>query len=224
MRSLFRACSLILVLFVSAKANGDLIFSQYYEGTSNNKWLELKNTGNSAINLSTYSIGVWNNANAEGYKTGVAANNSVSLSGSLAANTTYLMRHTSATLPAYAVSNSNNTTVMAFNGNDSLVLYTGAFSVANIVDAIGFTNAGNQGLDRSFVRNSLAAGYDLTAGSNVTNFASWTNVTLANVDGALVNTDNRLGFSSLVTAVPEPSSLALFGMAACSSVFWRRRR
>lgn len=214
-----------ICFFGSSQCFGGIIISQYYEGPSTNKWIELFNNGPSAIDLSTVTVGLWSNAAAEGYKTSTAANSSVTLSGSLAVGSTFLLGNTGNTTPAYAVANSNSNAVMNFNGNDSIALYTtGAFTTANLLDAIGFTNSGNQGVDKSFIRLNSNAGFDAIAGSNVTSFASvWGEVTLASVDAALANTDSRLGFSS-ITAVPEPSSIALLSLVGLGGVAVRQFR
>lgn len=54
-----------LVCFASA-ASGQIFISQYYEGTSNNKWIELYNAGASSVDLGAggYRLGLWSNAAA----------------------------------------------------------------------------------------------------------------------------------------------------------------
>ena len=216
--------AIVVFLTGSSSSFGDLMITQYYEGTSNNKWLEIKNTGSTAYNLSTVSIGLWNNANAEGYKTNVAPSSSTALSGTLATNGVFLVRHSSATLPSYAVSNLATTSVMSFNGNDSIAIYAGTFSTASIIDAIGFTNLGTEGLDRSFVRLTNGTGWNTTSGSNATSFATvWGQATLAVVNDVLVSGDNRIGVSS-ITAVPEPTSVVLVGLIGVAGVVVRTRR
>jgi predicted extracellular nuclease len=97
----------VTVTFVESSASGELIISQYYEGASNNKWIEIYNPGGTAVDLLAggYRIGVWANANRELWKSGTAPGNTVILSNSIPAGGTYLIGHTSVALPAYAVAN-----------------------------------------------------------------------------------------------------------------------
>jgi predicted extracellular nuclease len=214
------------LLLGAISAHAQLFITQYYEGPSTNKWIELTNTGSSTIDLTGFALGHWNNANAEGYKTSVAPSFTMTLSGSLTAGSTILIGNTGNTEVTYATATITNNTVINFNGNDSIVLYSaGTFSTASIIDAIGFTTSGNEGADKSFVRTSLLDGWNTTAGSNATNFSGvWLNVSNATVKAASVGTEERLGFSSL-SSVPEPSSFALIaGGLTLGAVLMQRRR
>ncbi len=181
-----------------------LLITQYYEGTSNNKWIELTNIGSGSIDLAAgaFHLGTFANAAAEGYKTNGTPSSSMSLTGTIGVGQSILIAHGSAVTPSYASATLANTSVINFNGNDSVALYSGnTWSTTTIVDAIGFTNSGNEGVDKSFVRISTSPGFNTTAGSNATSFPTvWSDVTLANVDSAVAGTDNRLGFSSLTSS------------------------
>lgn len=227
----FLALGLALAVSVCAlPCRAGLVISQYYEGPSTNKWIELYNWGDTAVNLATVAVGHWNNANAEGYKTNVAPSFTFTLSGSLPAGGVYVLGNTGNTTPAYAVTevpDATSNTVINFNGNDSIAIYTaGTFATANLIDVIGFTNAGNEGQDKSFVRSTTAPGYSLTAGSDVLDFPTvWQEVTLATVNGAGASTTERIGFAT-ITIVPEASPLALVGAVASVAGLgqWLRRR
>ncbi len=209
--------ALALALLSAPSSHAAVLITQYYEGTSNNKWIELTNLGATTVDLSTYSLSVFSNANAEGYKTGASATTNTALSGSLSSGATILYKNSSAVLPAYAAGTAAGS--VNFNGNDSMVLFNGAA----IEDAIGFTNLGNEGVDKSFVRTSANVGYDLVSGSNATSFpAIWTEVSLATVENAMAGTNERLGETTLA-AVPEPTA-ALFLAVSLSAILLRRRR
>lgn len=217
-----------LLTLLASTLHAQLVFTQYYEGASNNKWLEITNVGAASIDLSAYTVSLYSNAAAESWKTGSTGSSNLALSGTLASGASFLIAHSSAVLPrASSFANvTANGGVAAFNGNDSLVLWNdqASYSTSRIVDALSFTNSGNEGADRAWVRASLAAGYDLTAGTSVASYSSvWTQVTNATVDAAIAGTDNYLGYSSL-SAVPEPSTYAaIFGGLALVGAIVRRR-
>jgi len=209
-------------------AQAQLLITQYYEGSAGtNKWIELTNVGGPLIDFTStsYQVQLWTNANAEGYKTDGTASATFNLStGSLASGVSLILGNSGSTpTPSYVTSFTSANTVANFNGNDSvsLTLGTGTFATANVVDAIGFTNLGNQGANTSFSRLTTDVGWSTTAGSNATDFASvWSNIGLAAADDALVLTDPRIGFS----AIPEPSTYLLLGLGAAFMIWNLRRR
>ena len=181
----------VTVTFQEAVASGELIISQYYEGTGNNKWIEIYNPGAVAIDLQAggYRLGTWNNTNREAWKTGVAPTLTVVLSNSIAAGATYVVGYSTASNPVYAVA--NQTAGFAFNGDDSVAIFTGSpYAYANVVDAFGMT--ATNAADRSFVRKS-----SVTTGVNTDfNAADWDEFTLTQVEEAVEGTNERLGFHS----------------------------
>jgi fibronectin-binding autotransporter adhesin len=208
---------------VAAVALGQLMITQYYEGTGTSKWIEISNIGAASIDLASggYRVGHYNNASAEGYKTDIAPNFTMALTGSLAAGQSLLLGNTG-NAALYASSHTpllNDNSVINFNGNDSIVLYTtSTFATANIVDAIGFTNTGNEGADKAFVRTATTTGYNTVSGSDVLDFSSsWTQVTNATVDGATAGTDNRLGYTSLTGG--SVASVTLGSVTSGASTF-----
>ncbi len=179
------------LLCVGGSAWAEVLLSQYYEGSSSNKWIELVNTGSAAVSLNGLVLTSWNNAASENWKTeGGTPNNAHDLSGrSIPANGYLLIGNATAGLPGYAQPDLTSTVTTFINGNDSVVLYDtsqGAVgATAAIVDAIALTNTGNEGADTSFYRLSNAPGFDLGAGSSVLDFgAVWAEKTNAEVDGA----------------------------------------
>jgi MYXO-CTERM domain-containing protein len=210
------ASSLAALALLSATAPGAVIISQYYEGTSNNKSIELYTTSSTALDLTTdsYRIGVWSNAaNREGWKTGSNPNGSVALTVTIPANGTVLIGNSSANTPTYAVGDQLSGSI-AFNGDDSVVLYTGSsYAFANVVDALGVTGSGYA--NTSFVRNN-----DILIGTNADfNASDWTQFTNAAVDGASSGNNEYLGTH---TAVPETAS-ALLGALGLLTLLRRRR-
>lgn len=181
----------VAVTFKEATTSGALIISQYYEGTSNNKWIEIYNPGSTTIDLlgGGYRLGTWNNAAREAWKTNGTPTLAVVLSNSIAAGATYLVSYTTVSNPAYATA--NQTANLQFNGDDSVAIYTGAtYDFANVVDAFGMT--ATNASDRSFVRKS-----SVTVGVNTDfNAADWDEFTNTQVDEAAESTNERLGYHS----------------------------
>ena len=181
----------VTVTFVEASASGELIISQYYEGTSNNKWIEIYNPGATTIDLAAagYRLGQFSNSNRELWKTDGTPSLTVVLSNTIAAGGTYLVSHTSATNPIYAVAGQK--AGLVHNGDDSVVLYTGeTYAFANVVDAFGLL--GNTAANKSFVRKDT-----ITVGVNTDfNAAEWDEFTNIQVDEAAESTNERLGYHS----------------------------
>ena len=211
-RTLFTSAALIAV-FVP-KTNAAVIISQYYEGASNNKWIELYNTSTVALDLTTsdYRLGVWSNSSREVWKAGTAAGSNVDLNVTIPAHGTILIANSSATLPTYATATVGSGS-LSFNGDDSVVLYTGAsYAFANVVDAIGLT--GTTAADTSFVRKS-----SVTTGVNGDfNASTWTTFTNSAVDNASISNNEYLG----THAVPEPAA-AVLGAFGWLGLLRRRR-
>ena len=192
----------------SASASAQLRITQYYEGSgASNNWLELKNVGTSSLNLSSCTIGLWLDANTEGYKTSVAPSRTAVLSGTLAPGAVYLIRNSSATAPSYATPNLSlgAGSVMANWGNDSIGIYTGTtFATANLVDAIGFTSGASAGQDISFGRLTTAPGWNTVAGTDANTFTTvWGRWPTSWVDTAVNTSDRYLGVAN-PTYVGDP--------------------
>lgn len=187
------------IVCCATTASGQMLISQYYEGTSNNKWLELYNAGEVPVDLGAggYRLGLWSNAARENWKTNGVPNTSVILNGMMAPGATFVIRNGGAVTPTYAVANQTSTTVIAFSGDDSVVLYLGAaFNTTGIVDSIGLV--ANSLADTSVVRKTSIS----TGNTGTADFAAaqWDGFTLAAVDAAATGTPERIGFHA-VTAI-----------------------
>lgn len=197
----------------SATSSGDLIISQYYEGSSSNKYIEVTNIGDTPIDLTGYTIVRWGNERAEEYKTAVAlpADNADSLDlsslGTIQPDQTMVFANSGADSPLAGSSadlSGGYPGPFVFTGNDSIVIYNSATpNPANIVDAIGFTDSGEEGKDTGFLRAGAFQGYDLNAGSNASSsqFATiWTEITNPTADAASYGDDGFIGTTALAIA------------------------
>lgn len=118
-----------LVLSISASAQcTDLFFSEYIEGSSSNKALEVYNPTNAAVSLDDYVIYRCNNGS-------VTATDSLFPQGTLASNDVFVISNSSAA-KAGITSNSDTTHTMTFyNGDDAVILINKA--TGDTLDIIG---------------------------------------------------------------------------------------
>src|SRR5688572_14178579 len=118
-------------------ACSELFFSEYTEGsTGNNKILEIYNPTNAAVSLSAYSVKLY----ANGAPT---PNNSLTLSGTLAAHDVLVIAHGSADAAVLAFADVATASTPAgvnpnnFNGDDAIALVKTVGTTESIVDLIG---------------------------------------------------------------------------------------
>ncbi len=125
-------------------AASDLIISEYVEGSSNNKYLEIYNGTGSAVDLSEYSIQLYSNG-------GLTANSTYKLNSDLSSlenEATLVLKNSSAKIysgQAYVSSVTN------FNGDDAIALLK-ASKVIDIIGTIGQT--AKFGKDKTLIRKS----------------------------------------------------------------------
>lgn len=106
----------------------DLYFSKYGEGSSNNKFLEIYNGTNAAIDLAEYSVELYANGAT------AATNTQTFPAGTmLAVGDVYVLRNSGSALAAIAAAADITSSTCNFNGDDAIVLKkTGV-----IIDVIG---------------------------------------------------------------------------------------
>ena len=127
----------------------ELFFSEYVEGSSNNKALEIYNPTGSAVDLSAYAIRMWSRSGA-GAPVAATATQMLQLVGTLPAGKTLVIYNasSSAALTAAVAANASMTQtdgvfastnghqVTSFNGNDTVFLMKSGV----VIDAIGATS------------------------------------------------------------------------------------
>ena len=129
----------------------DLYFSEYLEGSSNNKALEIANNTGNSVSLSSYVIKKQTNGSGS-WSTGI------SLSGSLANGAKFVLVNSSIASNCYSTSSANISTTateLTFNGNDAV----GLFKNGTLIDIIGTYNGGsaNFAVNETLRRNSNVA-------------------------------------------------------------------
>ncbi|WP_046757540.1 endonuclease [Kordia jejudonensis] len=111
----------------------ELFFSEYIEGSSNNKALEIANFTGSSVNLSSYTIKKQTNGAG-------SWSSPYSLSGNLSNGNVYVIAHSSASTTIRNQADATTATaIITFNGNDPV----GLFKNNVLIDIIGNFNGGS---------------------------------------------------------------------------------
>lgn len=180
----------------------DLLFSEYIEGSGNNKALEIANNTGSSVNLSAYTIKKQTNG-AGSWSTGLA------LSGTLAAGSKFVIVNSSISSSCFSTSSANiatTATELTFNGNDAV----GLFKNGTLIDIIGTFNGGtaNFAIDVTLRRKStvtspsttfnLSAQWDSFSSDTCNNLASKMAFP-AEIEEEIISNSNE------ITIYPNPS-------------------
>ncbi|NLN24268.1 MAG: lamin tail domain-containing protein [Bacteroidetes bacterium] len=106
----------------------DLFFSEYVEGSSNNKAVEIANFTGTSVDLSAYQILIYSNGRTDSE----SPNHTISLSGILNNGQVYVVAHGNA---AYELQQTAQqiTSSLSFNGDDALVLVKSSV----VIDVLG---------------------------------------------------------------------------------------
>lgn len=184
---------------VAAPAN-ELFISEYIEGSSFNKAIEIYNGTGASIELSPYSVSLYTNGST-------SVQSEMALSGTVASGDTVVLYHGGADSAIQSKGDLQNNSVTNFNGDDVLVLEKDGTPI----DSIGQVGTRIENLkDVTLVRNP-----DIQAGDKVVNDAfdpstEWTVYP--------TNTFEYLGSHTMVgygeTPVPSPALSAYYETAA----------
>ena len=117
----------------------DLFFSEYSEGSSNNKYLEIYNGTGGNVDLSNYIIRYSQNGNVEWNSA------ELGLSGTLLDGDVYVIAHTSANASILAEVDTAETAISSFNGDDVRGLFKIANNDTTLIDIIGTQTGGDPG-------------------------------------------------------------------------------
>ncbi len=131
----------------------DLLISEYIEGSSLNKAIEIVNLTGNTVNLSSYSL-----------RKSINGNNSFSstynLSGQLANGEVFVIAHSSASSTITNVANTvTSSSIMSFNGNDAV----GLFKNGVLIDVVG-----NPSNSANFAQNTTLRRKTSITNSNTT--------------------------------------------------------
>jgi uncharacterized protein len=111
----------------------DLFFSEYIEGSSFNKALEIYNPTTQTVNLSNYAIKIYANSVTTVGPGASTPSGSLTLTGTLSPGSVVVIVHASATSTFSVPGRITNSVVTNFNGNDPVTLE----KLGVVVDRIG---------------------------------------------------------------------------------------
>jgi predicted extracellular nuclease len=185
----------------------ELFFSEYIEGSSNNKALEIYNGTGLAVDLAAggYNVQMYFNGSS-------TAGLTINLTGVVANGDVYVLAHSSASSAILAQADQTNSSGW-FNGNDAMVLLKGT-TIIDVIGQIGLDPGTEWGTgltstaDNTLRRKSNITGGDTNGSDFFDPSVEW--------DGFATDTFSGLGSHSLLTATwtidksVTPDTLYLF--------------
>lgn len=131
----------------------ELFISEYIEGTSFNKAIEIYNGTGGDVDLSQYSLRLFTDGAS-------SASQSMTLSGTLPADFVYVVAHPSADAEILDVADDTNGAVINFNGDDAFALFKTGTGYVDVIGQVGFdpgtnwTVGSGSTLNHTLIRNS----------------------------------------------------------------------
>lgn len=153
------ASALALGSLTATAAQAELFISEYIEGSSNNKAIEIHNPGSESVDLSAWQLQTFFNGS-------ITAGLSLNLSGTLAPGAVYVVAHASSN--ADILARADQTTGAGwFNGDDAVALVR-AGERMDVIGQIGF-DPGSAWISGtvSTVNQTLRRKQGITAGDNI---------------------------------------------------------
>ncbi|KQP74177.1 hypothetical protein ASF40_02160 [Microbacterium sp. Leaf288] len=166
----------------AAAASGDLFISEYVEGSSNNKAIEIYNPGTTAVDLA-----------ATGYKLQQYSNGSptvsltINLTGSVAPGDVYVFSHALANAAILAQAD-QSANLGLFNGNDAVALVKGT-EIVDVIGQIGVDPGSQWGtglastMDNTLRRNASIVQGDTSGADPFDPAVEWTGYASDTFDG-----------------------------------------
>ena len=194
----------------NAAVVGALLITQYYHGSNNDQWIEVKNISSTAIISGEYNLALYSNLNTRiGYISTNTPDASVPI-GAMAAGAVRLFKNTGASLPSAANLGGAPVTATgacAFTGDDVILISTsvGADCYSKRIDIMGDIPADNEtprvwGQNISYVKGcgtnevpSLDFNIATLPDLNILTAGDYRRVSLQEVDTANPNTNIALG-------------------------------
>ena len=199
-----------LAVFSSVPAaRADVVISQVYEGQESDRYVEVSNTGNAAVNLSTYKLAIWRKSNSSGDASIDGLTPSyAALSGTLAAGGTALLKNANAKDPSYASAAGVANGSVDFDGNDAIAIVDAGNAIVDLF-GVGINNRG-----QNFSRKPA-----VPSASAVFNASSWTSSSYSVANGAAPGTGDYLGFYSFTSVARPVLTLSPVAVSGVNTVF-----
>lgn len=189
---------------VFTAVENDLFFSEYIEGSSNNKAIEIYNGTGAEVNLADYSVMLYSNGS-------LTVTNKTVLTGTLLAGDVYVIYNSSASDSIKLVGDLTST-ITYFNGDDALELRHGDV----IIDVFGkvgerpipcWTEGDLKTLDKTLVRKST-----INQGNTTFSLSEW--------DQYDIDTFTNLGAHTLTGGDIDNNVAAVIGNPVSGSVLY----
>jgi hypothetical protein len=193
----------------------ELFFSEYIEGSSNNKALEIFNGTGSAVDLATggYNVQMFFNGSP-------AAGLTINLIGTVASGDVFVLAQSAANATILTQADQTNGSGW-FNGDDAVTLRKGS-TIIDVIGQIGFDPGSEWGIglvstaDNTLRRKNSVLGGDITGIDAFDPSVEW--------GGFATDTFDGLGSHSIQSQViPEPATLALLGLGLIGITAARRK-
>ncbi|MES2678773.1 MAG: ExeM/NucH family extracellular endonuclease [Bacteroidota bacterium] len=211
----------------------DLFISEYVEGSSFNKALEIYNGTNTSVNLATGQYVL------EVYFNGSTSSTSLALTGTIPSGSVYVLAHPSALL---SMTPDVSTSVVNFNGDDAIVLRKGGITgpVVDVIGQVGLDPGTQWGLndtatlDRTMRRKISICQGDITTSNAFYTAPEWEGYPIntfgglgthsatcgptVNPGAGIVIAPAGLSFTTLVNVPSPPQSYAVTGNSLTAPV------
>ena len=225
--NIIRSLASVFALILSTSTNATMIISEYVEGSSFNKAIEIYNFGGD-VNFASdqYAIEVYSNGS-------VTASFTISLSGVVAQNSTFVIGHSKSDSAIQSAAN-QLTGKLNFNGDDAVVLLHND-TVIDSIGQIGFDPGSEWGVAQTSTQNnSLRRLPDVLSGDQnaLDGFEpalQWTGFVIDSFADLGQHTINQpidvsisLPVKDSAVPVPEPGIfwLMLIGVLGLFNVWW----